>query len=108
MSARTGKASAFGGAKHRVSKLESPWGRVKAKARNGVHGSRPRGSSTSRPTPDASLRSMSYPKNDPTQWPLENPQTRADLRRDSAMTQGKADWQNGVVNHAYQRGGYAG
>ena len=109
MSSRTGKASAFGGAKMRVSKmLRSPWGKPVPKADNGVHGSRPAGSSRRSGRTHESTKAIDYPVNDPARWPLENPHTRADLRKDSAMTQHKADWMNKVTNDAYKRGGYAG
>lgn len=55
----------------------------------------------SQPTPSSQLWSMSYKANDPQAWPIEGG------KNFSAMTQAKADWNNAVVNHAFQRGGYA-
>ena len=107
---QTGTASTFGGARTSV-RTVAPWGdpipkRTARRGRNSVV--RTRGSSTARHTPSPQLWGMSYKRNDPAAWPLEDPSVRADLRLDSAMTSAKADWNNTVVNNAFQRGGYAG
>jgi hypothetical protein len=108
---QTGTRSTFGGARTSVRTVTAPWGDPIAKrsARRGRNSAvRTRGSSTAKPTPSPQLWGMKYNRNDPAAWPLEDPQTRADLRLDSAMTQAKADWNNTVVNYSFQRGGYAG
>jgi hypothetical protein len=89
----------------------APWGKPipagQGRRTNGVGGGNRsrvtvRGSSTRRPTPSKALWSISYPANDPTQWPVEGG------KNTSSFTQEKADWNNAVVNHAFQRAGYAG
>ena len=55
-----------------------------------------------RPTPDASLWSIDYPKNDPAAWPIEGGKRGPT----SAMTQHKADVHNAAVEQAYTRAGY--
>ena len=117
MSKKTGKRSTWGAAKAGVSRVLAPWGkplpkttarRTNAAGQSVAKTKRPSGSSMRRPTPDASLRGMNYPKNDPLQWPLESPSVRSDLNKPSGMDQDKADFNNDAVNRAYQRGGYAG
>ena len=99
------KAKVFGAARGATRKIVSPWGSPIPKRMR--KGSKPRGSSRSVPTPDASLKGMPYKRNDPLAWPLENPQQRSDLQFDKT-TQDKADFNNRITNQAYERGGYAG
>lgn len=98
--------SRFGGARLASRAVEAPWGKPIPRS-TATKGSRPSGSSVSRSRPSPQLNGMRYPINKPLAWPLENPQTRADLRKASGMTQGKADFNNNAVNHAFQRAGYA-
>jgi hypothetical protein len=102
-----GSRSTFGSSRTSVRSVTAPWGSPIPK-RGGSRGSRPRGSSTAKPTPDPSLWSMRYKPNDPLAWPLENPQERSDLNVVSGHTQAKVDFNNAAVNHAFERAGYDG
>ena len=104
---QTGSRSRFGGARLASRAAEAPWGKPISRS-TANKGSRPGGSSVARSTPSPQLNGMRYPINKPLAWPLENPQTRADLRKASGMTAGKAAFNNSAVNHAFQRAGYAG
>lgn len=114
--AQLGVRSRFKGAVNRAGKTLNPWGRAVAKrlttgaTPTGItryKTRKPSGSAVRRPTPDPQLKGMQYPKNDPLAWPLESPQTRSDLNRVSGMTQDKADFWNGAVDKAFERGGYS-
>lgn len=109
----TGRSSRFGGAVGgSARRVLNPWGNLvpaaKGRRANAVGATiargRPRGSGVRRPTPDASLWGMRYPVNDPNAWPIEGTKSGPT----SGMTQAKADFNNAVVNKAFQRAGYAG
>ncbi|UOW92890.1 hypothetical protein SEA_LEOPARD_12 [Mycobacterium phage Leopard] len=99
------RASVFGSARHGSRSVISPWGKPIPMRRKGS--GRVSGSSTRKPTPDPSLWGMKYKPNDPLAWPLENPAQRSDLEFDKTTT-AKANFNNAIVNKAFQRGGYAG
>lgn len=109
----SGKPSSFGGAKSKRRSILNPWGnnvpKDTARRANGVGQTpfrsrvRPTGA-IRKPTPDRSLFGMGYKRNDPNAWPIEGGKADAD----SGMTQDKANFNNSAVNHAFERGGYAG
>lgn len=101
---QTGTPSKFGQRKSR--KLINPWGKnvpMKFKRKSVVG----RGQSTRKSTPDSQLFGMQYPKNKPSQWPVEidfvNHTTQPSL---SGYTSDVADTNNTAVNHAFKRAGY--
>lgn len=111
---QTGSSSRFGGAAGgSARRVLNPWGNTvpaaKGRRANAVGQTVGRGrqrgvSGVRKPTPDSSLWSIDYPKNDPLQWPIQGGKRKSP----SGMTQAKANWNNAIVNKAYQRGGYAG
>lgn len=103
---QTGTASTFGASRSTTHVVKTPWGAAIPKRTRA--GGRPGGSSTRKPRPDPQLRGMSYPPNDPLQWPLEVPTQRSDLNLPSGNSAAKATFNNNAVNKAFQRGGYAG
>jgi hypothetical protein len=66
-----------------------------------------RGSATRKPVPDASLKGMKYPANNPTQWPIQNPPGTYTKQQDPyGITPTVITNVNAAINHAYKRAGY--
>jgi hypothetical protein len=115
-----GKPSSWGGSRAKGRTLV-PWGNNypmgSARGANALGAtpfrSKVRSSGAVRkPTPDPSLWGMTYKPNDPVLWPVLPDVNASPPRRgggpNSGMNQAKADFNNAVVNHAFQRAGYAG
>jgi hypothetical protein len=103
----TGTPSRLGGRIAR--RILNPWGDNMRQGRlaplTGTTTARNRASGSSRKAQqiDPSRLSMSYPANDPAQWPVIPDPTTGRRGNPSTNTQAKADRNNAAVNHAYLR-----
>jgi len=107
--AQVGASSRFGAARTGTARrVLNPWGntvpqksgvRTNALGQSITKTTRLKRGAVSLQRPDPSLYSISYPANDPAQWPIEGGKRGPT----SAMTQAKADVHNAAVNHAFQR-----
>ena len=112
----TKNTRAIGAAFKKFGKTINPWGPNVPNKRIGLtnaigqsvtgRGSTTTGSSTKKPTIDPSLRGMNYPKNDPTQWPIENPPGSFNTQDPFGLTSQARANINASVEHAYTRDGY--
>lgn len=95
----TGTPSNFGRNARSGRSILNPWGSNFAKPKAPSKLQKFGGSARRQATPDSSLYSMAYKTNDPLAWPIEGGR-RGSI---SGMTQAKVDWNNAVVNHAFER-----
>jgi hypothetical protein len=113
----TKNSKAIGASLKRFASTITPWGPNVPNKRIGLtnaigqsatgRGNTTYGSSTRKPTPDASLRGMQYAKNDPLQWPIENPPGTYTQQQDvSGITAQARTNINSSIENAYTRDGY--
>jgi hypothetical protein len=113
----TKNTKAIGAVFKKARKTVNPWGPILPNRRigkvNGIGQSitsrvgRVRGSATRKPTPDASLRSMDYPRNDPLAWPVEiDTTTHVRQPSQSGITSSVIANVNASIEQAYTRDKY--